>query len=42
MFVGRRQRVWGYWDRDGGFTDFDKHPFNDEFMRALAEQGDAA
>ena len=42
MFVGRRQRVWGYWDRDGTFTEYDLHPFNDEFQRALAEQGDAA
>lgn len=42
MFVGRRRRVWGYLDRDGTFTEFDKHHFNDEFLRALAEQGDAA
>lgn len=42
MFVGRRQRVWGYLDRDGTRTPFDQHPINDVFLRALEEQGDAA
>ena len=42
MFVGRRRRVWGYLDRDGTYTDYNKHVFNDQFMKALAEQGDAA
>lgn len=42
MFVGRRRRVWGYLDREGVFTKFYEHPFNDDFQRALAEQGDAA
>lgn len=38
VFVGRRRRVWGYLDRDGNFTDFDKHPFNDQFSAALARR----
>lgn len=42
MFVGRRRRIWGYLDRDGARTNFDEHKFNDEFLRALADQGDAA
>lgn len=35
MFVGRRQRVWQYMDRDGKLTDYDKHRFNDEFLEAI-------
>lgn len=42
MFVGRRRRVWGYLDREGVFTKFHEHQFNDDFERALAAQGDAA
>lgn len=42
MFVGRRRRVWGYLDREGVFTKFHEHTFNDDFERALAAQGDAA
>lgn len=38
VLVGRRQRVWGYLDRDGTYTDFDKHPFNEEFLDALAQR----
>jgi hypothetical protein len=35
MFVGRRQRVWQYMDRDGTLTDYDKHRFNDEFLASI-------
>lgn len=38
VFVGRRRRVWGYLEPDGTYTDFDKHPFNDEFMKAMNER----
>lgn len=38
VIVGRRTRVWGYLDRDGKWTAFDKHPFNDQFLTALAER----
>lgn len=39
VLVGRRRRVWGYLDRDGKRTDFDKHEFNDQFHSALATRG---
>ncbi len=39
VFVGRRRRVWGYLDRDGIRTDFDKHEFNDSYLKALATRG---
>jgi hypothetical protein len=39
VFVGRRRRVWGYLDRDGKRTDFDKHEFNDSYLNALASRG---
>lgn len=39
VFVGRRRRVWGYLDRDGKRTDFDKHEFNDQYHAALATRG---
>ena len=35
MLVGRRHRTWGYLDRDGEWTAFDKHPYNEEFKLAL-------
>lgn len=35
MFVGRRKRVWGYFDRDGTWTRFDEHPYNEQFIAAL-------
>lgn len=38
VFVGRRQRVWGYWDEKAGlrhWTRFDRHPYADEFDAAL-------
>lgn len=38
VFVGRRKRVWGYVEPDGTYTDFDKHHFNDEFMKAMNER----
>lgn len=38
VFVGRRRRVWGYLDRNGTWTDFLSHPFNDEFQAALARR----
>lgn len=39
VLVGRRRRVWGYLDRDGNYTDFDKHEFNDQFQAALDKRG---
>lgn len=39
VLVGRRRRVWGYLDRDGKYTDFDKHEFNDQFQAALDQRG---
>lgn len=39
VFVGRRRRVWGYMDRDGTITDFDKHPFNDQYAQAMEKRG---
>lgn len=38
MFVGRRERVWGYVDRDGTWTAFDEHRHNLEFQNALARR----
>lgn len=38
MLVGRRQRTWGYLDRDGKWTAFDKHPHASEFDAALARR----
>lgn len=38
VFVGRRTRVWQYLDRDGTFTPFDQHPFNEQFLDALAQR----
>lgn len=38
VFVGRRTRVWQYMDRDGTLTDFDKHPFNEQFLDALVQR----
>lgn len=35
VFVGRRRRVWQYMDRDGTVTDFNLHPHNDAFAKAL-------
>jgi hypothetical protein len=35
VFVGRRRRVWQYLDRDGTFTDFDRHEFNQQFLDAM-------
>jgi len=35
MFVGRRQREWGYLDRDGTWTRYDLHPHAHEFDAAL-------
>ena len=39
VFVGRRRRVWGYLDRDGIRTDYDKHSFNDQYQAALDKRG---
>lgn len=39
VFVGRRRRVWGYLDQDGTYTDFDKHEFNDSYLKALDARG---
>lgn len=38
VFVGRRQRVWQYMDRDGTLTDFDKHAHNEAFEAAMARR----
>ena len=38
VFVGRRKRVWGYLDRDGTYTEFHKHEFNNQFLDALAQR----
>lgn len=35
MLVGRRQRAWGYLDRDETWTVFDEHPYNEQFLAAL-------
>lgn len=35
MFVGRRQRVWQYLDREGVRTNFNLHRFNDEYNQAM-------
>lgn len=35
MFVGRRRRVWGYQD-ENGWTRFDEHAHNAEFLAAMA------
>lgn len=36
VFVGpRRKDAWGYLDRDGVFTPFNEHPYNDEYQKAL-------
>lgn len=39
MFVGRRERVWGYVDRDGTWTAFNEHRHNLEFENALRRRG---
>lgn len=39
VFVGRRRRVWGYLDRDGTYTDFNRHAFNDQYHAALEARG---
>lgn len=39
VFVGRRKRVWGYLDRDGTYTDYDKHEFNDSYTQAMEKRG---
>lgn len=39
VFVGRRRRVWGYKDRDGTFTEHNKHPFHDEYNAAMEKRG---
>lgn len=36
MFVGRRERTWGYLDPDGTWTPFDQHRHNQEYEAALA------
>lgn len=40
VFTGARRRTWGYWEPLDGeswsWTEFDKHPHNAEFIRALA------
>jgi hypothetical protein len=43
--VGPRRRTWGYWERDAlgirgewVWTEFDKHPHNEEFVAALARR----
>ena len=38
VFVGRRCRIWGYLDRNGTFTDFLSHPYNEDFKKALARR----
>lgn len=38
MFAGRRKRVWGYLEPDGTWTRFDEHPYNEQFMAALARR----
>jgi hypothetical protein len=35
VLTGRRRRIWGYLEKDGTYTDYDKHPFNDEFQKAM-------
>lgn len=39
VFVGRRKRVWGYLDRDGTFTDYNKHEYNDQYQAAMEVRG---
>lgn len=44
VFTGRRRCVWGYLEEDGKFTEFNKHPFNDQFQLAMEQRyggGDA-
>lgn len=36
MLVGRRQREWGYVDRDGTWTKYDEHLHGREFRAAMA------
>jgi hypothetical protein len=36
MLVGRRRREWGYWDRDGTWTHFERHRHGAEFDAAMA------
>lgn len=36
MVVGRRQRTWGYLDRDGTWTPYNEHPHAAEFDAAMA------
>jgi hypothetical protein len=38
VFVGKRQRVWGYLDRDGKWTDFLTHPHNAEFQTVIEKR----
>lgn len=38
VFTGRRKRVWGYLEKDGTYTDFNKHEFNDQFVQALNDR----
>lgn len=38
MFVGKRTRMWGYIEADGTWIAFDQHPYNDEFLAALARR----
>lgn len=35
VFVGPRDRVWGYLDRNGKWTDFLSHPHNKHFVAAM-------
>lgn len=39
VFVGRRRRVWGYLDREGNYTDYNKHEFNDQYQAAMEKRG---
>lgn len=39
VFVGRRRRTWGYLDRDGRYTDYNQHQFNDQYHEALSVRG---
>jgi hypothetical protein len=39
VFVGRRRRTWGYLDRDGIFTLYNEHEFNDQYLKALESRG---
>lgn len=42
MLVGPRVRTWGYRDRDGTWTAFDKHEHSREFDAAMAARQDGA